>query len=114
MALLALCGISMLLIGLFAAAFCLGGASSSEHSTPPATVAFTVTAGTGNKQLANTSVSTMGVHQVMSTAECWPGVWVGFSPVVHASPVVSPDHGRVQRRQPSAIVARATSHGAPR
>lgn len=114
MALLALVGIFMLFIALFAAALCLGSASSSRRSAPPVTIPIGVTAGTENKQFANTHVSAMGVHQVMSAAGCWPGVWVGFSPVVRARPVVSPASGRMQRRHPSAIVARATSHGALR
>ncbi|KLO25787.1 hypothetical protein ABH37_19435 [Mycobacterium haemophilum] len=114
MALLALGGIFMLFMVLLAAVLCLGSASSSRRSAPPVTIPFGVTAATKSKQFANTPASAMGVYQVMPSAGCWPGVWVGFSPVVHARPVVSPVPERMQRRHPSAIVARATSHGALR
>jgi hypothetical protein len=111
MALLALSGMSLLLIALITAALCLGGASPSGHSTPPATMHFGAPAHAGNKQYANITVSAMGVHQVTSSAGCWPGVWVGPSPAVHAHPVVSPSPAPMQRRRPSGIAVRATSHG---
>lgn len=111
MALLALSGISLLLIALITAALCLVGASYSGQSTPTAAMPYGASAHAGNKQYANTPVSAMGVHQVTSSAGCWPGVWVGPSPEVHAHPVVSPSPAPMQRRRPSGIAVRATSHG---
>lgn len=111
MALLALSGISVLLMALITAALCLGSASSSGQSTPTVRVPFGAPAHAENKQYANTTVSAMSVHQVTSSAGCWPGVWVGPSPAVHAHPVVSPSPAPMQRRRPSGLAVRATSHG---
>lgn len=65
-----------------------------------------------SKQHGNTYMAPPAVHMVPPAAACWPGLWVG---PVAAQPVL--DHGGldqyrlVQRRRPSNICARITTHG---
>lgn len=65
-----------------------------------------------SKQHGNTYVAPVGVHMVAPAAPCWPGVWVG---PVAAQPVLDygglERHRLVQRRRPSSICARITTHG---
>lgn len=111
MALLAAGGIFALFIALLAAGLCLGGASSAGVSAPTARARLGVPVNSENKQYANTPISATGVHQVLASAACWPAVWVGPAPVVHAHPAASPARARLQRRHPSTIAARVISHG---
>jgi hypothetical protein len=116
MALLALGGISVLVMALLVTLICLGAGSHTGHAAPSAMPGFGVEAGMANKQQANTPVLGLGVHQVVSPAGCWPGVWVGPSPAPLAieGEGASPGQVPTQRRRPSGIAARATSHGALR
>ena len=111
MALLALSGISVLLIALIAAVICLAVGSATGRTTPTAGWSRGASAGMGAKQYANTPVSTVGVLHLASPAGCWPGVWVGPMPVAPIRPVGSVAAALVQRRRLSGIAARATSHG---
>lgn len=68
----------------------------------------------GSKQHGNTHLVPAVVHMVPPAAPCWPGVWVG--PVAE-QPALALDYGGlegpqlVQRRRPSSICARITTHG---
>lgn len=111
MAQLALGGISLLLTALFVSILCLVAGCCGGRPAPIARPPFGAPAQAGNKQDANTRASAMGVHQVASSAGCWPGVWVGPSPAVQTHPAVVPGTAPVQRRRPSGIASRVTSHG---
>lgn len=111
MALLALSGISVLLIALIVAVMCLAVGSATGPTTPAAGWSCEASADMGTKQHANTPGSTVGVHHLASPAGCWPGVWVGPMPVAPIHPVASVAAALVQRRHPSGVAARATSHG---
>lgn len=113
MALLALGGISVLVIALLVTFICLGAGGSTGYAAAQATPRFDAQGGVVGKQYANTPVSAMGVHHLASPAACWPGVWVGPSPA-QAYPGASSAGAPMQRRHPSGIAARATSHGALR
>lgn len=110
MALLALSGISVLFIALLAAGLCLGGTSSAVAPTRTARAPIGMPVASENKQYANIPLLVTGVHPVMSSAACWPGVWVGPAPVVHAHPAASPAPALMQRRHPSTVAARVISH----
>jgi len=114
MALLALGGISVLVIALIVTFICLGSDASAGHAAPPVMPPFGTHVDMANKQDANTPVPVMGVHQIASPAGCWPGVWVGPSPAPQAYPGVAAGRAPAQRRHPSGFAARATSHGALR
>jgi hypothetical protein len=116
MALLALGGVFVLVMALVITFICLGAGSQAGRAAPSAMPRFGAQAGTANKQQANTPVSALGVHQVVSPAGCWPGVWVGPSPAPQATQGEGASPGQVptQRCRPSGIAARATSHGALR
>lgn len=111
MALLALIGIYMLFIALFIALICVVTSTSGGRTGPVVAPPFGAPARPVNKQHANTPASTTGVHHLVSASGCWPGVWVGPSPVASALSTVASRRVPVQRRHPSGIAARATSHG---
>lgn len=111
MALIALSGALALLMALFIAVICLAGGTTGGRATPTAGWSYRASAGIETKQHANTPLSKTGVHHVASPAGCWPGVWVGPAPVAHPRPVASAAAVPMQRRRPSGIAARATSHG---
>lgn len=114
MALLALGGISLLFTALLITFICVGAGSHTGHGAASAMPGFGAQGGIANKQQANTPLSAMGVHQVMSPAGCWLGVWVGPTPAPQATQCASACRMPTQRRRPSGIAARATSHGALR
>ncbi len=65
-----------------------------------------------SKQHGNTYVAPAAVHRVPPTAPCWPGVWVGPVAAQPVSNYGGLDQARlVQRRRPSSICARITTHG---
>jgi hypothetical protein len=115
MALLALGGMSLLFKTLFGGLICLSAGGRKGQPCPSARLPIGVQVAPINKQYANTHASAMSVHHVASTAGCWPGLWVGPSPVPQAYPAAAPvDPAPKQRRNRSAIAARATSHGTQR
>lgn len=89
---------------------CEGGRTASGRRGGP--VGAPGAMSQGSKQHGNTYVAPAAVHMVPPAAPCWPGVWVG---PVAAQPVL--DYGGleqsrlVQRRRPSNICARITTHG---
>jgi len=88
---------------------CAGGRTASGRRGGPAAAPGALPQ--GSKQHGNTYAAPATVHMVPPAAPCWPGVWVG--PVAE-QPVL--DYGGlerprlVQRRRPSSICARITTH----
>lgn len=111
MALLALVGMSMLLMALFVLFMCLVAGSGGGHCAPRAGGPLGAPGCAVNKQYANTPRLGMSVHQVTSSTGCWPGVWVGPPPAVQIHPVAKAAPTLMQRRRPSGVAARVTSHG---
>jgi hypothetical protein len=66
-----------------------------------------------SKQHANTSAVAPPVYRVQPGVPCWPGVWVGPAAALPPSPDYGGNHRQqlVQRRRPSSISARITTHG---
>lgn len=104
--------LSMLVAGGLVAVIghCAGGRTASGGSGGPAGAPSPIRQ--GSKQHGNIYVAPAAVHMVPPAAPCWPGVWVG---PVAARPVLDSgglDQSRlVQRRRPSNICARITTHG---
>lgn len=66
-----------------------------------------------SKQHENTSVAAAPVYRVQPGVPCWPGVWVGPAAASPPAPDYGGNHQQqlVQRRRPSSISARITTHG---
>jgi len=101
----------LLLMGIFVLLLGLCAGSCSKAVTRPESIGAASATGHGDKQYANTYDVPSPVYRVPAVAPCWPGVWVGPPTAAKRSALNSGgSHQLVQRRRPSSISARITSH----
>lgn len=116
MAVLALIGLFALFMALLAIVTCLALGATEGPGAPRTGGPSGAMSDHRTKQYANTAWPTMGVHQVMPSVGCWPGVWVGPAapsngvPAGNSAVEVASGPALVQRRRPSTVAARVTSH----